>query len=225
MKNDGPSLLRQALNGFNLMTETMEMDRGAMVARGRTAVRHDLDAILALIPSGVRALDLGCGDGFLMEQLVRQKQVQARGVELNEDNVRACIGRGLSVRQGNIEEGLADYSNGAFDFVILSQTLAFLDRPRTVVQEMLRVGQRVIISFENAGYWRLRWRSLTGGGYGSMLGSGEARVRAITIPQFVDFANSLGTTVDAAIFMKHKRRIGCLPNLRAEVAVFVLKGH
>ena len=203
----------------------MEMDRSASAARVRIAARHDLDAILALIPSGARALDLGCGEGVLLEQLVRQKQVQARGVELNEDNVRACIGRGLSVRQGNIEEGLADYSNGAFDFVILSQTLAFLDHPRTVVQEMLRVGRRVIISFENAGYWRLRWRSMTGGGSGSMLGSGEARVRAITIPQFLEFAESIGTQVDASMFLTHKRMIGTLPTFRAEVAVFVLKGR
>lgn len=203
----------------------MEMDRTASAASVRTAARHDLEAILALIPSGARALDLGCGEGLLLEQLVRQKQVQARGVELNEDNVRACIGRGLSVRQGNIEEGLADYSNGAFDFVILSQTLAFLDHPQTVVREMLRVGQRVIISFENAGYWRLRWRSMRGGGSGSMLGSGEARVRAITIPQFRDFSNSIGTRVDASIFMKHKRKIDLFTNFRAEVAVFVLKGR
>ena len=188
-------------------------------------MRHDLDAILTLIPPGSSALDLGCGEGFLLEQLVRQKQVQARGVELNEDNVRACIGRGLSVRQGNIDEGLADYSNGAFEFVILSQTLAFLDHPRTVVQEMLRVGRRVIVSFENAGYWRLRCRSMAGGGSGSMLSSGEARARAITIPQFLDFANSIGTQVDASIFLRHKRMIGMLPTFRAEVAVFALKGR
>lgn len=205
--------------------QTIQLDRAAPAAGGQTAVRHDLDAILTLIPSGSRALDLGCGEGFLLEQLVRQKQVQARGVELNEDNVRACIGRGLSVRQGNIDEGLADYSNGAFDFVILSQTLAFLDHPKTVVQEMLRVGQRVIISFENAGYWRLRWRSLTGAGSGSMLNSGEARARAITIPQFLEFAESMGTQVDASMFLTHKRMIGTLPTFRAEVAVFVLKGR
>jgi len=207
------------------MTNTIQMDQAASAAGGQIAVRHDLDAILTLIPSGSRALDLGCGEGVLLEQLVRQKQVQARGVELNEDNVRACIGRGLSVRQGNIDEGLADYSNAAFDFVILSQTLAFLDHPRTVVQEMLRVGQRVIISFENAGYWRLRCRSLTGGGSGSSLNSGEARARAITIPQFLDFASSMGTQVDASIFLTHKRMIGMLPTFRAEVAVFVLKGR
>ncbi len=207
------------------MTSTIQIDGAASHIREQTPVRHDLEAILTLIPSGSRALDLGCGEGFLLEQLVRQKQVQARGVELSEDNVRACIGRGLSVRQGNIDEGLADYSNAAFDFVILSQTLAFLDHPRTVVQEMLRVGQRVIISFENAGYWRLRWRSLTGRGSGSILNSGESRARAITIPQFLDFANSIGTQVDASIFLRHKRMIGMLPTFRAEVAVFVLKGR
>lgn len=100
--------------------------------------RLDLDAIVELIPARSSVLDLGCGDGSWLVRLVAEKQVNARGVELNETNVRACIGRGLSVRQGNIEEGLDDYSNHAFDYVILSQTLAYLDYPKPVAQRRRR---------------------------------------------------------------------------------------
>ncbi len=192
-------------------------------ATGSSPVRHDLEAIISLIPPHARVLDLGCGEGLLLEQLVQKKQVQARGVELLEDNVRACIGRGLSVRQGNIEEGLADYSNQAFDFVVLSQTLAYLDQPKTVVTEILRVGQRAIISFDNASYWRRRLHALAGNGFGASLGSGEPRARAITIPQFIAFAASMGTTVDQVIYSSNRRFITTLPTLCAEVAVFVLK--
>ena len=80
-------------------------------------------------------LDLGCGDGALLEHLVRQRQVKGRGIELSEQGVLACVRRGLSVRQGNLQEGLADYPDGSFDWVILSQTLPFLNDPAMVLRE------------------------------------------------------------------------------------------
>lgn len=198
------------------------MSQSGSIQTTKTA-RHDLDAIVALVPAEARVLDLGCGEGALLEKLVRGKKVQARGVELSEDNVRACIGRGLSVRQGNIEEGLADYSNDAFDYVILSQTLSFLDHPQSVVREILRVGRHAVISFNNAGHWRTRRRALAGGGLGTTLLSGEPRERAITIGQFEAFVASLDARVDRAVFLSRNREVCCLPSLRAEIAVYVLK--
>jgi len=185
--------------------------------------RPDLEAIAALIPSGARVLDLGCGDGTLLAQLVAQKQVWARGVELSEANVRACIARGLSVRQGNIEEGLADFPNDAFDYVILSQTLAYLDQPVPVVREMLRVGRRAIISFENAGYWRVRWRMLIGQGVGEDLCSGEARTRAITLGQFVTFAQCVGAQIEAVRLLSGHRVMRAWPTWLTHTAVYVLR--
>jgi len=185
--------------------------------------RPDLEAITALIPAGARVLDLGCGNGELLAQLIAHKQVWARGVELSEANVRACIARGLSVRQGNIEEGLADYPDDAFDYVILSQTLAYLDQPMPVVREMLRVGRRAVISFENAGYWRVRWRMLAGQGVGSDLCSGEARTRAITLGQFVAFARCVGAQIEAVRLFNSHRAVHTWPSWLAHTAVYILR--
>ena len=186
------------------------------------SLRLDLDAIAAIIPAGVRVLDLGCGDGLLLAKLVQAKQVIARGVELSEVNVRACITRGLSVRQGNIEEGLADYRDNAFEYVILSQTLAFLDKPEPVVREMLRVGKCGIVSFENSGSWRERMRALRGAGTGNALCTGEPRMRAITLHQFQEFTDCIGVEIKRAVYMSRTKMVSRLVSLRADVAVYVL---
>ena len=184
--------------------------------------RLDLDAIIDLIPAKARVLDLGCGDGLLLALLVQRRQVVARGVELIEANVRACITRGLSVRQGNIEEGLADYGDQAFDYVILSETLAYLDRPLPVVEEMLRVGKHAVISFDNAGYWADRWRAMRGGGAGHDLCSGEPRARAITLRQFEEFAVCAGARVERQLFVGNRGPVRTQPALLARIAVYTL---
>ncbi len=126
-------------------------------------MRPDLQVIAGFIPAGTRVLDLGCGDGELLEHLVTAKGVKGRGIELSEAGVLACVRRGLSVRQGNLEEGLGDYPACSFDYVILSQTLPFLDDPGMILAEMLRVGQRAVVSFPNWGYWRCRLELLLTG--------------------------------------------------------------
>ena len=128
-------------------------------------LRSDLLAIADMVPAGSRALDLGCGDGALLEYLVRSKQVTGRGVERSEEGMLACVRRGLSVRQGNLEEGLADYPDASFDSVILSQTLPFLNDPAMILSEMLRVGSRAIVSFPNWGFLALPARNARGRPY------------------------------------------------------------
>lgn len=187
------------------------------------APRLDFDAIVDLVEANGRVLDLGCGDGALPALLVERKGVTARGVELDEANVRACIGKGLSVRQGNIEEGLADFADGAFDYVILSQTLAYLDRPAPVVREMLRVGRHVIISFDNAGYWRTRLRLLSDRCVGNSLTSGYPRQRLITIGDFHAFCAQQGAEIERAVFLAGLRTVSRLRRLRSTMAVFLLR--
>jgi methionine biosynthesis protein MetW len=185
--------------------------------------RPDLEAILDIVAPNTRVLDLGCGDGELLALLVSRKQVRARGVEISEVLVRNAISRGLSVRQGNIEEGLADYTDSIFDYVILSQTIAFLNRPAPVFKEMLRVGKAAIVSFDNAGYWHARWRMLTGKGFGEPITSGEPRERAVTLPQFEQFVKNAGAAVEQRVLVRNQRHVVYLPRLMSQTAVYVLR--
>jgi methionine biosynthesis protein MetW len=126
-------------------------------------LRPDLLAIAELIPDRSKVLDLGCGDGALLAYLRQSKQIIGRGIEISEEGVLTCVRRGLSVRQGNLQEGLADYPDKSFDIVILSQTLRYLNDPQMIVSEMLRVGHFAIVSFSNWGYWRSRLTLLLSG--------------------------------------------------------------
>lgn len=185
--------------------------------------RPDLQAILDIVAPNTRVLDLGCGDGELLALLVTRKQVRARGVEISEVLVRNAITRGLSVRQGNIEEGLADYTDNAFDYVVLSQTIAYLNRPAPTFKEMLRVGKMVIVSFDNAGYWRTRLQMWMGNGFGVPIGSGEPRERAITLPQFEQFVKDAGAAVEQRVLVRNQRHVIYLPRLMSQTAVYVLR--
>src|SRR3954454_16366700 len=131
-----------------------------VVASAPDELRRDLRLIADMIAPGARVLDIGCGDGALLAYLARVKGVDARGIELSQSGVNACVRHGLSVIQGHADHDLPAFPKNAFDVVVLSQTLQATHRPRHVVDELLRIGKRAIVSFPNFGFWRIRLRLL-----------------------------------------------------------------
>ncbi|MDX9701733.1 MAG: methionine biosynthesis protein MetW [Candidatus Auribacterota bacterium] len=126
-----------------------------------TFIYHaDYERIIEHIKQGCKVLDLGCGTGELLYRLITEKNVHGRGVEINEQNILKCIGKGIPVFQGNIDEGLAEYQDQSYDYVILNQTLQVTHKPEFVLKEMLRVGKTVIVSFPNFGYLPIRLKML-----------------------------------------------------------------
>jgi methionine biosynthesis protein MetW len=193
-------------------------------------LRPDLQQVAGLIQQGSRVLDLGCGDGALLDYLIHHKAVKGRGIELSEKGMLACVRRGLSVRQGNLQEGLADYPNNSFDYVVLSQTLSFLDDPQMILAEMLRVGHYAIVSFPNWGHWRSRFFLLI---TGRMPKAPELpqhwydvpRWQAFTVTDFVRLCKRLEITIHAQRYLAGSRRIKIwrFTNLLSTTAVFVLE--
>ena len=119
-------------------------------------MKKEFKVIADLLPQNIRVLDVGCGDGSLMSHLIQEKNIEARGLELEKENVQKCIYRGLPVIQGNAETELHQFPNQSFDYVILSQTLQAFYNPEKVLRELLRIGKSVIISIPNFGYWKVR---------------------------------------------------------------------
>jgi methionine biosynthesis protein MetW len=118
--------------------------------------RIDLKLVAEMVTPGSRVLDVGCGDGELLALLAETRNVDARGIELSREGVAGCVARGLSVIQGDADTDLADYPDDSFDYVILSQTIQATRNPRLVLEHMLRIGRRAIVSFPNFGHWRMR---------------------------------------------------------------------
>jgi methionine biosynthesis protein MetW len=180
-----------------------------------------------------RVLDIGCGDGALLDYLARHKRVDGRGIELSQHGVNVCVGHGLSVIQGDADTDLRDYPTGAFDYAILSQTLQATRNPKTVLMELLRIGRRAIVSFPNFGYWKVRL---------SLLGRGRMPVTSAlsqewyetpnihlcTILDFMRLCNELGITIEKRVSVDRwgqKGAIGSsglLANLLAEQGMFLL---
>src|SRR5471030_1311804 len=128
----------------------------ANIARTSGGARIDLVLMSEMVVRGAKVLDVGCGDGELLHLLSESRNVDGRGIELSREGVNQCVAKGLAVIQGDADTDLADYPDDAFDYVILSQTLQATRNPRVVLEHMLRIGRRAIVSFPNFGHWRIR---------------------------------------------------------------------
>lgn len=193
-------------------------------------VRLDYKLIEGYIPRGARVLDVGCGDGSLLEELKREKDVEGQGIDIDQEAVRQCISRGIAVYHGDMLEGMAMFSERIFDCVVLSQTLQQTMEPARVVQEMLRVGSRAIISFPNFGCWRHRLQLLLAGRMPrtdlmNQTWYDTPNIHLLTIRDFVDFCGEWGFRIADRIYLtaNYSRVPRAAANLMASMAIFVLE--
>lgn len=193
------------------------------------SLRPDLAIIAANVAAGARVLDVGCGDGALMAALRGERQVDARGLELDPANVAAAVARGLSVIQGDADTDLVDYPADAFDYAILSQTLQTTRRPDQVLDQLLRIGRKAFVSFPNFAHWRVRLSLLWGGRMPvtrllPLEWYETPNIHHTTIDDFRAFVRERGLRVEGAWFLSgDKLTSAAAANFRAEHAVFLLR--
>jgi len=210
--------------------------RPAAVDDAAEGLRRDLRLIAEMIDPGARVLDIGCGDGALLAHLVRHKNVDGRGMELSQSGVNSCVGHGLPVIQGDADRDLEAYPTGAFDVVVLSQTLQATREPRKVIETLVRIGRRAIVSFPNFGFWRIRLHLLFCGRMpvSHLLAHpwyDTPNIHLCTIRDFVAMCDEIGVRVDRSVTLdRHGQPYsldphGSLANLLAEQGVFVLSAN
>jgi methionine biosynthesis protein MetW len=203
----------------------------APLLKGATRVDHLL--IAEMVAPGSRVLDVGCGDGALLQLLADTKNVDGRGIEIARERVNACVARGLSVIQGDADRDLADYPDDAFDHAILSLTIQATRQPKIVLEHLLRIGRRAIVSFPNFGHWQVRARLLFTGRMPVTDNLPEAwyvspNAHLCTIKDFANLCRAIDARVERAVaFNIGGQRLGTwLPltvhNLMGEKAVFML---
>jgi methionine biosynthesis protein MetW len=189
-----------------------------------TQQRYDFELISSWIPEGSRVLDLGCGDGVLLAGLAATKGTKGYGIEIDAGNVLASVKNGVNVVQTDIESGLANFEDGSFDFVILSQTLQAMRNAESVINEMLRVGREGIVTFPNFGYWRHRLDILQGHMPVSKAlpysWYDTPNIHLCTVKDFEDLCEEVGAEILDERVIHGGRTITLLPNLLGSLGVF-----
>ncbi len=195
-----------------------------MKPSGNGMQRPDFAAIADWVRPGARVLDLGCGDGTLLRYLWRERNASGYGVEIDDAGVLACVKNGVNVIQSDLESGLSDFEDRAFDYVILSQTLQAVRHSERIVREMLRVGREGIVTFPNFGYWKNRLQVLGG----KMPVSDDLpfqwhdtpNIHLCTITDFEDFCGARGVRILQRTVITNGSAVSILPNLLGALAVY-----
>ncbi len=192
--------------------------------------RKDYQLIEEIIPNGARILDVGCGEGDLLHALKLSKDVRGYGIELHEEKIISCVGKGIQVHHGDMEQLLSVYPDNSFDYVVLSRTLQEIKNPAKVLMEIVRIGKQAIVSFPNFAHWKIRLQ---------LMFSGTApknpalpyewyntpNIHYLTIKDFYNFVRSHNIEVLRAEFFSGHKKISLLPNLFGEEALFLIKAR
>ena len=196
-------------------------------------IRDDLKLIAEMVEPNSRVLDVGCGDGALLDYLSHAKNVDGRGIELSMDGVRQCVAHGLSVIQGDAETDLKDYPAEAFDYVILGQTLQAMKQPRDVLEMLCHIGRRAIVSVPNFGYWRVRMQLMLTGRMPVTEKLGyqwweTPNIHFCTLRDFVVLTEEMGITIEQTRIIDRAGRVTSrahsgFANLLGEQGVFLLR--
>lgn len=195
-----------------------------------TMLREDLALISDWIAPGSRVLDLGCGDGALLAHLAAARQVKGYGLEIDPDNIAACVAAGVNVIEADVDDGLRDFRDGSFDYVVMTAALQAMQRPDHVVSEMLRVGRTAIVTFPNFGHWRVRLALAAGRMPVTTSLPREwyetENIHLCTVADFEDLCAKKRWRVERRSLLNHHRRNGwglrLMPNLLTEVALYRL---
>ena len=207
----------------------MKLNRHYATSKG---LHLNYSIIQNIIEENARVLDLGCGDGTLLKLLKDSKNIKGNGIEISQNEVIKCLEKGLSVIQGNIDEGLKQFSEKSYDYVILNQTLQSTNNPEFVTEEMLRVGKKCIVSFPNFAYWRIRFNFfLTGNMPKSKVLPFEwyntPNIHLLTVKDFFEFAQKHNFKIIESIYttkanVKNGIFYNLFSNFMAEEAIFVI---
>ena len=189
-------------------------------------MKKEFKVIAELLPNNTRVLDVGCGDGSLMNFLRGKKNIEVRGLEINQENVQLCIRKGLPVIQGNAETELHQFPDQSFDYVVLSQTLQAFYNPEEVLKNLLRIGKAVIVSIPNFGYWKNRLQILQG----FMPVSKELpfnwfdtpNVHLCTIHDFDNFCKKNKIKINERLILTDKKSVNFYPNFFGALALYKL---
>ena len=197
-------------------------------------MKQEFKIISDLIEKNTRVLDVGCGDGILMEYLKYNKEIDIRGIEISKDNVQKCLSKGLAVIEGDAEKDLLQFPDSSFDFVILSQTLQAFLNPEIVIKELLRVGKKAIVTIPNFGFWKVRLHLLIKGTMPITKNLPDEwyntpNLHMCTIKDFYNFCENRRIKLDKSSAL-HNEKISSInklnlniKNLSAELGIFLIE--